>query len=93
MWYPAEYTRLDGTKTRLRDDEAPPIFRFHTKPNGDCDIGEDFAFCWKARRLGYSVKLDTRILMGHLKSVDLSRLFTVKAYMAAHFGSLEEQLA
>lgn len=91
LWYDSTWTRLDGTTKTLQPDDPPPIFRFHTKPNGDCDCGEDFGFCWKARKAGYSVKLDTRIFLGHLKWVDLGNLFHIRAYMQVQRDTLREQ--
>ncbi len=29
-------------------------------------LGEDLAFCWRARKLGYKVMCDPRILLGHI---------------------------
>jgi len=91
IWLDPTYTRLDGTEKTLEPGDPPPIFRFHTKPNGDCECGEDFGFCWQARKLGYSVKLDTRIFFGHLKFVDLRHLFHIRAYMQAQQDTLREQ--
>jgi len=91
IWFDPAYARLDGAEKTLEPNDPPPIFRFHTKPNGDCECGEDFGFCWQARKLGYSVKLDTRIFLGHLKWVDLGALFRIGGYMQSQRDTLREQ--
>ena len=91
MWYPMSYRRPDDHIVTLADHDPPPIFRFHKKAFGGCDIGEDFDFCRRARLNGYTVKLDTRITMGHLKWLDLSHLFDLKAFVSKFARQMEER--
>lgn len=90
LWHDPAWIRPDNRKCVLKTDDPPPIFRYNRKPNGACDIGEDFSFCRRARLLGYSVKLDTRIVMGHIKhNVDLGQLFDLKAVIDGLFNARE----
>lgn len=39
--------------------------------DADSTIGEDLAFCWRARRKGFSLLCDTSVRLGHVKTIDL----------------------
>ncbi len=77
MRYATTYITPDGKMGDLADepDEAPAIFRYWMKPNGQTLQGEDFDFCIRAKRLGYSVKIRGKSQCGHLKTVDLNDAF------------------
>jgi len=74
MRYPPEYLRPDGKPCTLDDepDAQPAIFRFHYKPNGEILLGEDFDFCIRAKRLGYSIRVKLTSQCDHLKTVALN---------------------
>ncbi len=74
MRFGSGYMRPDGKFMTIKGnpDEAPPIFRFHMKPNGDLLLGEDFDFGIRARRLGYSLKIRLDLQCDHLKTVRLN---------------------
>jgi hypothetical protein len=80
LWGDPHFTRRDGTKHKLPENAPPPIFAFKTMPNGVCELSEDMDFCYRARKLGYSVKLHTGVLVGHVRLVDLAYLFHIKRY-------------
>lgn len=75
LWWPTKYQRQDGSWRDLDDDPtaAPPIFRFHRKPDGDIDMGEDWDLSYRASKLGYAVRLDKRIECDHLKAVGIGQ--------------------
>jgi hypothetical protein len=77
MRYEAEYETRDGQKHELSDKDAPPIFRLLLRPNGEIHLGEDFDFCIRARRLGYTVRTHYGIKCGHLKSIDLNAAWDI----------------
>jgi hypothetical protein len=79
MWLPGEYPGLYGESLNVYDemDEkmwAAPIFRTLRKPNGAPFVGEDLDFCTRAKNLGYSIKCDLSIKVGHVKGVDLENV-------------------
>lgn len=74
MHYPTTYTDYEGNPQDLKDDPdaAPTIFKFHRKPDGRWEMGEDYDFCIRAKKLGYSVKIRMKSICGHLKTIDLN---------------------
>jgi hypothetical protein len=89
MRYEMDYVSPDGRAFDLADEpgEAPPIFRYHMKPNGQVLQGEDFNFCIRAKRLGYSVKVRLKSQCDHLKQVALNQAFKT---VEAHFTQKRE---
>lgn len=69
----SSYCRQDGSVRDLADDPnaAPAIFRYHFKPDGDTDMGEDWDFTYRASRLGYRVRLHRGVECDHLKTVGI----------------------
>lgn len=70
--YPEGLIKVSATGTgcllidcRVFEEMPYPWFEFKQTENGS-PIGEDIHFCDKARALGYSVYVDTRIKTGHL---------------------------
>ncbi len=78
MWYPGA---VEG--------EPPPIFRYQRKANGECESGEDFDFCIRAKRLGYSVKLHGGIEVGHMRDTDILHIMKIRQ----HCSERKEALA
>ena len=74
MHYSSVYTNYESRVRDERDEEnAPPaIFKFHRKPSGRWEMGEDYDFCIRAKRLGYSIKIRMKSICGHLKTIDLN---------------------
>jgi len=74
MHYSSVYTNCESRVTDERDElDAPPaIFKFRRKPSGRWEMGEDYDFCIRAKRLGYSIKLRMTSVCGHLKTIDLN---------------------
>lgn len=60
-----------GEACTLGEDEAPPFFRMLHAPNGRALRGEDLDFSWRAKQLGYTVRMVTGIACGHCKIVNL----------------------
>lgn len=86
MWYATEYMGLDGEMKDYMDENlpdnpkwAPPVFRHAWKPGGDELRSEDIDFCWRARKLGYSMLGDFAAHCGHLKVVDAAMVATTIA--------------
>ena len=48
------------------------VCQFQFKPDGRMKRGEDYNFCDRAKDLGFSVKVDTRVLCKHYKKYDIS---------------------
>lgn len=76
MWADTRYRDYHGNpkdlgKERRGDDWAPPLFRVSYKPNGRRIHGEDVDFCFRAKKLGYSIKCHFGARAGHRKDVDL----------------------
>ena len=84
MRYSSIYTNYEGKEVDEADDsEAPlPIFKFHRRPSGRWDMGEDYDFCIRAKKLGYSIKIRMKSICGHLKTIDLNEAveLTLKAF-------------
>jgi hypothetical protein len=74
MWGPTQYLRPDGKHSSLQSSDPRPLFEPIMKPNGENEIGEDYHFCWKARKQGYDIKLHTGIICGHRKNIDILSL-------------------
>jgi hypothetical protein len=47
-----------------------PLWANHRVVGGEC-LSDDYSFCHTARELGVSCHVDTRLLVGHLKQLDL----------------------
>ena len=78
MHLSSEYVGLDGNVGTIayEPDFAPALFRTIYKPNGQRLRGEDLDFSWRAKKLGYSVKIDLRVRFGHHKTVDLDQVLS-----------------
>jgi hypothetical protein len=74
MWLDRNFTNLAGGKEVLNDEAPPPIFRRRYAPNGQVIIGADLDFCKRARELGYSIKVDTRVQFGQVNKVNLNEM-------------------
>jgi len=74
MRYSTIYETRDGKIKDEADEENAPeaIFRFHRRPSGRWEMGEDYDFCIRAKRLGFSIKIRMRSICGHLKTIDLN---------------------
>jgi len=74
MRYSTKYIASNGKEMDQKDEKGslPPIFRFHLKPDGQAELGEDFDFSMRAKRLGYSVKVRPDIPCDHLKRIGLN---------------------
>jgi hypothetical protein len=66
-----EYTAFDGLDSRLGGGDPPAVFREVRKPNGAMNMTEDCDFCLRAKKLGYTIKVDHGIKCGHWKEVDV----------------------
>ena len=77
MRYSTIYETRDGkVKNEVDEDDAPePIFRFHRRPSGRWEMGEDYDFCIRAKRLGFNIKIRMKSICGHLKTIDLNEAF------------------
>ncbi len=75
------FERPDGKVYDLVQDEPPPLFHYRTMPNGACALSEDVDFCLRAKRLGYTVKVDTSIEVGHKKTLDILPLLMIKRHL------------
>jgi hypothetical protein len=71
MCGPNRYIRQDGKKMKVASEEPSALFWDATKPYGESIMGEDYEFCWRARKLGYTVKLHDGVRCGHLKRIDI----------------------
>lgn len=79
MWLSTRYTGPDGAERDLAVEDygnpyAPPLFRSLRKPNGEVYWGEDMDFVWRARTLGYSVRVHLGAVFGHAKTIDLEQV-------------------
>jgi hypothetical protein len=74
MLLPGEYVDIFGELRVLEDTDPPALFEIRRKPNGEWMCGEDLSFCDRAKSLGYSIKLHTGVVCGHLKQIDLKSL-------------------
>lgn len=62
--------------------DPPAFFRNLLLPNGVRERGLDIDFCWRATELGYGVKVNWNVPVGHYKRVDL---FDVDMYAQVSF--------
>lgn len=53
------------------EDMSQPVFEFTKSDNGELNTSEDFNFCVCANEAGYSVKVATDYVCGHVSEVDL----------------------
>jgi hypothetical protein len=77
---PREFMRADGITYRLPDDAPPPVFREWRAPNGALEFGEDADFCYRAKKLGYTIRLHTEIEVDHKKNVGLRDMMYIKRH-------------
>ena len=75
-----EWTHMDGSLRDDTDEELIPYFRNTYSAVGKYKGGNDVDFCLRARRLGYDVQVNTNVLCGHRKSIDLSILVKLTEY-------------
>lgn len=61
-------------------------FRNEYRPDGKLAATEDLGFCWRARELGYEVKVWQARIWGHLKRLDLREVAELVARHAAEKG-------
>lgn len=57
------------------DGGVPCLFRDFYRPRGDRTMGHDFEFTQRAHELGYRIITVPQALCGHIKEVDLERVF------------------
>lgn len=81
MRLPIVYVSPDNRLHSLQESEAPAIFQYIRKPNGETLLGEDYEFCYRARRLNYKVMLHRGIRTGHMKTVDLDQVIEVREWL------------
>lgn len=77
--FSGELVEVDATgtgclliNTRVFLDVPQPWFEFEKTDDGR-PVGEDIAFCAKARRAGYRIFVDTSIEVGHLALLEVGR--------------------
>lgn len=63
-------------KTSVLFDVAAQFDTWFEPVNG---YGEDLSFCWRARQVGYDIKLDPKIQLGHVGHIVVTEQF-YKAY-------------
>ena len=68
-----------GTATRHPD--IPCLFRTQRDVNGEELATEDMDFCERAKALGYTIKVDMGVRFGHMKVVDIARIFDLMTMM------------
>jgi hypothetical protein len=76
LWSDNVYTTadgktIDGNEMPESGDFAPAVFRFRRSVNGCGIMGEDVDFCERAKRLGYSIKVDLNAVCGHFKEINI----------------------
>lgn len=74
MHLPKQFIDVFGNPQELDETEPPALFQIKRKPNGVWISGEDLTFCDRAKQLGYSIKLHTGVVCGHLKELDLKSI-------------------
>lgn len=74
MKLPGGYVNIYGEEKVLDENDPPALFKITRKPNGEWTCGEDLGFCDRAQKLGYSIKLHTEVVCGHLKEIDLKTI-------------------
>ena len=50
------------------EDGIPCLFRTVRTPTGECIYTDDLDFCLRARKAGYTLTVDPRVLFGHVKT-------------------------
>lgn len=93
MWGETRYLDPDGKLVDIAEDDgsetwAPPVFRFVKAPNGKQLRGEDVDFCWRAKQLGYSVRLHLGSPWGHLKTANVSDIAQLAGSIARKTGAV-----
>ncbi len=88
------YMSLKGEPANISDDPnfAPALFRTIYKPNGHRLRGEDLDFSWRAKKLGYSVKIDLGVRFGHHKNVDLDQILNLTSRVATEVANSDEAI-
>lgn len=90
MYYSRNYTSWTGRPKRLPDSAPGGIFLNRHKPNGQYDATEDLDFCYRAKKLGYTLKVDYAVKCGHLKQADV--LDVAKYSVAAYEHGFEDAI-
>jgi hypothetical protein len=91
MSYPREYVSFTGQRREFRDIDPNGVFCNRHKPNGQFDATEDLDFCYRAKNLGYTLKVDYAVKCGHIKSIDVLDVarYSVDAYENGFRDALE----
>lgn len=86
---------VDGTGTtclfihrEVIEKMKPPYFMFGYDKNGAINLGEDYYFCRKAKKLGYGVWIDKRYITEHYKNTSLK---AVNDYLVKEVKLSEER--
>lgn len=84
---------LEDPKMQHEPDLSPPaIFRNIFEPNGRRSTGLDVGFCLRAKDLGYSVKVNWSVEVGHFHRVNLNEIDLIsKHHFALGAGVIGEQ--
>lgn len=95
MYYSRNYTSWTGRPMRLPDHAPGGIFLNRHKPNGQYDATEDLDFCYRAKKLGYTLKVDYAVKCGHLKQTDVLDIakYSVEAYQHGFDDAIDEMAA
>ena len=64
-----------------RHPDIPCVFRTIRDENGEELATEDMDFCARAKLLGYTIKVDMGVRFGHMKTVDIARIFDLMTMM------------
>lgn len=77
------------------EDPAKPLtfFQMVSYPWGEVRVGEDLDFTWRAKKLGYSVVLDSTAVFDHTKEVSLGAMLTYAEGQCASLSSTSKQPA
>lgn len=67
--------------TAEKNPDIPCLFRTIRDMNGEELATEDMDFCERARSLGYSIMSHTGVRFGHIKNVDIGRIFDLMSEM------------
>jgi GT2 family glycosyltransferase len=86
------FIKADGEYEEMPGDLPPALTQSLLTPNGFTYSSEDFDFCWRARKLGYKIALNTDLVVGHLQMIDLAHFFQAagKAAYRSHMRSSME---
>lgn len=85
------FTRRDGSHhdtSEIDGPEIPSIFSYRTAPNGVCELGEDVDFCYRARKLGYTVAVYCDLVVGHLHQQDARDLYLIDRQMRGSLATV-----